>query len=189
VRRLVTIPNLLTAYRFAVVPVLLFCLQPGSDPWVRLFAFFLFLSAALTDLADGYIARRQQCETILGKLMDPLADKVLVAVALIMLIPMGLVPAWLSFLIIARELAITGLRSLAASSGIVVAASGLGKFKSISQYTSLCILIFPDALLPIPYLSELGLVILYLALVLTVWSGIDYFYRLQAVFLSTSSVK
>jgi CDP-diacylglycerol---glycerol-3-phosphate 3-phosphatidyltransferase len=189
VQRLITIPNILTAYRFAVVPVLLFCLQPGVGPRVSLFAFFLFLSAALTDLADGYIARRQQSETILGKLMDPLADKVLVAVALIMLIPMGLVPAWVSFLIIARELAITGLRSLAASTGIVVAASGLGKLKSISQYTALCILIFPSVMLPVPFLFELGLLVLYLALVLTIWSGIDYFYRLQAVFLSTSSVK
>jgi CDP-diacylglycerol---glycerol-3-phosphate 3-phosphatidyltransferase len=189
VHRLITIPNILTAYRFAVVPALLFCLQPGAGARVSLFAFFLFLSAALTDLADGYIARLQQSETILGKLMDPLADKVLVAVALIMLIPMGLVPAWVSFLIIARELAITGLRSLAASTGIVVAASGLGKLKSISQYTALCILIFPSVLLPIPFLFEMGLVVLYLALVLTIWSGIDYFYRLQAVFLSTSSVK
>jgi CDP-diacylglycerol---glycerol-3-phosphate 3-phosphatidyltransferase len=189
VRRVITIPNLLTGYRFAVVPLLLVCLQPGAGTWVGLFAFSLFLSAALTDLADGYIARRQRSETILGKLMDPLADKVLVAVALIMLIPMGLVPAWVSFLIIARELAITGLRSLAASTGIVVAASNLGKLKSISQYTALCILIFPSTLLPIPYLSELGLLTLYLALALTIWSGIDYFYRLQAVFLATGSIK
>ncbi|MDA8165543.1 MAG: CDP-diacylglycerol--glycerol-3-phosphate 3-phosphatidyltransferase, partial [Desulfobacteraceae bacterium] len=142
-----TIPNLLTGYRFAVVPVLLLCLHPGASALVSLLAFALFLSAALTDLADGYIARRQRSESILGKLMDPLADKVLVAVALVMLIPMELVPAWVSFLIIARELAITGLRSLAASSGIVVAASGLGKIKSISQYTALCILIFPQELM------------------------------------------
>jgi CDP-diacylglycerol---glycerol-3-phosphate 3-phosphatidyltransferase len=120
--------------------------------------------------------------------MDPLADKVLVAVALIMLIPMELVPAWLSFLIIARELVITGLRSLAASGGIVVAASRLGKLKSISQYTALCILIFPNGLLPITFLHNLGLLILYLALVLTWWSGIVYFYRLRAVFLRPEGV-
>jgi CDP-diacylglycerol--glycerol-3-phosphate 3-phosphatidyltransferase len=189
VHRVATLPNMLTAYRLTVVPVLLFCLQPAAGNGMRLLAFALFLSAALTDLADGYIARKQQSESILGKLMDPLADKVLVAAALIMLIPMGMVPAWVSFLIIARELAITGLRSLAASSGIVVAASGLGKLKSISQYTALCILIFPASLLPISFLAELGLVILYISLVLTIWSGIDYFYRLQSVFLIKGPVK
>jgi CDP-diacylglycerol---glycerol-3-phosphate 3-phosphatidyltransferase len=189
VHRVINLPNILTAYRFAVAPLLLFCLQPEVSPAIALLAFVLFLSAALTDLADGYIARKQQCETILGKLMDPLADKVLVAVALIMLIPMGLVPAWVSFLILARELVITGLRSLAASSGIVVAASQLGKFKSISQYTALSILIFPAGLLPIPYLHDLGSAILYLSLVLTIWSGIEYFYRLQAVFLPDEKEK
>jgi len=146
-------------------------------------AFVLFLSGALTDMADGYYARKHKIETILGKLMDPLADKVLVSSALIMLVPMGLIPAWVSFLIIARELCITGLRGVAASSGIVVAASQLGKFKSIAQYTAICILIFPANVLPIPFLYELGTGILYLSLILTLWSGCQYFYRFQKVFL------
>ena len=180
---IVTLPNLLTGYRFAVVPVLLFCFYPGVGKGVSLFAFFLFLSAAFTDLADGYYARKHKIETVLGKLIDPLADKVLVATALIMLIPMDRLPAWVSFVILARELMITGLRGVAASSGIVVAASGLGKIKSISQYTALCILIFPADLLPIPYLHQLGLLILYVSMVLTVWSGVDYFYKFQKVFL------
>ncbi|MDH5298793.1 MAG: CDP-diacylglycerol--glycerol-3-phosphate 3-phosphatidyltransferase [Desulfobulbaceae bacterium] len=183
VRRLATIPNLLTAYRFAVVPVLLLCFYPGASQAVSLLAFTLFLSAALTDLADGYYARKHKIETVLGKLMDPLADKVLVSSALIMLIPMERVPAWVSFLIIARELCITGLRGVAASSGIVVAASGLGKFKSIAQYTALCILIFPLGVLPLPFLHDLGLAILHISLVLTLWSGCQYFYRFQQVFL------
>lgn len=182
-RRLATVPNLLTGYRFAVVPFLLICLQPDAGAMVRLLAFALFLSGALTDLADGYYARKHKIETVLGKLMDPLADKALVSSALIMLIPMGMIPAWVSFLIIARELCITGLRGVAASSGIVVAASRLGKFKSIAQYTALCILIFPVSLLPIPFLHELGTGILYLSLVLTLWSGCQYFYRFQKVFL------
>ncbi len=182
-RRLATVPNLLTGYRFAVVPVLLFCLQPDAGTGVRLLAFALFLSGALTDLADGYYARKHKIETVLGKLMDPLADKALVSSALVMLIPMGMIPAWVSFLIIARELCITGLRGVAASSGIVVAASRLGKFKSIAQYTALCILIFPLGVLPIPFLHELGSGILYLSLVLTLWSGCQYFYRFQRVFL------
>lgn len=186
-RRIATIPNLLTAYRFAVVPFLLLCFQPGAGHGVSLLAFALFLSAAFTDLADGYYARKHKIETVLGKLMDPLADKVLVSSALVMLIPMDRIPAWVSFLIIARELCITGLRGVAASSGIVVAASRLGKFKSIAQYTALCILIFPLGVLPIPYLHHLGLTILYLSLVLTLWSGFQYFYRFKQVFLPSDN--
>jgi CDP-diacylglycerol--glycerol-3-phosphate 3-phosphatidyltransferase len=180
---LLTLPNILTGYRFAVVPVLLFFLYPDADPWIDFLAFWLFLSAALTDLADGYFARKQKSETVLGKLMDPLADKVVVAVALIMLIPMQRVAAWVCFIILARELMVTGLRGVAASSGIVVSASGLGKIKSVMQYTALCVLIFPPTLLPIPFLHQLGQVILMLSMVLTVWSGFDYFYRFQKVFL------
>ena len=102
--KIITIPNLLTGYRFAVVPVLLLLLYDGAGQMISLAAFFIFLSAALTDLADGYYARKHQKETVLGKLMDPLADKILVATPLVMLIPMGRVPAWLSLLIIAREI-------------------------------------------------------------------------------------
>jgi len=183
VGRIITLPNILTGYRFAVVPFLVLILYPGVGRMLSLAAFFLFFSAALTDLADGYFARKHKTESVLGKLMDPLADKVLVASALIMLIPMGRLPAWVSFVIIARELCITGLRGVAASSGIVVAASNLGKYKSVCQYASLCFLIFPLGLLPIPHLHHVGLVILYVSTVLTVWSGIDYFYRFQQVFL------
>ncbi|MCK5231567.1 MAG: CDP-diacylglycerol--glycerol-3-phosphate 3-phosphatidyltransferase [Desulfobulbaceae bacterium] len=181
--RIITLPNILTAYRFAVVPVLLFLVYPEAGIKISLLAFAIFLSAVFTDLADGYYARKQKQETTLGKLMDPLADKVLVSFALIMLIPMGRIPAWVSFLIIAREIMITGLRGVAASSGIVVAASGLGKIKSIFQYTGLCVLIFPMGLLPIPFLHQLGLAIIYVALFLTVWSGIQYFFRFQKVYL------
>ncbi len=182
---IITIPNLLTAYRFAVAPVLLFFLYPEPSVGVSLFAFFLFLTGALTDLADGYYARKHKIETVLGKLMDPVADKVLVCVALIMLIPMGKIPAWLVFVILARELVITGLRGVAASSGIVIAASGMGKMKSILQYTALCVLIFPLRIVPLPFLHEMGKAILYVSAVLTVWSGVDYFYRFQKVFLKT----
>ena len=181
-----TIPNLLTGYRFAIVPLLLFLLQPGMDNLVSLLAFFLFLSGALTDLADGYMARKHGIESVLGKLMDPLADKMLVATPLIMLIPMDRIPAWVSLLIISRELAVTGLRGLAAANGIVVSASGLGKIKSIFQYTALCVLIFPATLLPIPFLHDLGRVILYVSLLLTLWSGFDYFVKLQRLYLSPS---
>ncbi|MEW6594472.1 MAG: CDP-diacylglycerol--glycerol-3-phosphate 3-phosphatidyltransferase [Thermodesulfobacteriota bacterium] len=186
-RQLLTLPNLLTGYRFATVPLLLLCLRPDAGRGMSLLAFWLFLSGALTDLADGYYARKHQSETVLGKLMDPLADKVMVAVALIMLIPMGRVPAWVAFVILARELAITGFRGVAASAGIVVAASSAGKVKSVSQYVALCVLIFPLGVVPIPFLHELGQLILYFAAGLTVWSGVGYFYRFQQVYLPAVS--
>jgi CDP-diacylglycerol--glycerol-3-phosphate 3-phosphatidyltransferase len=183
VNKVYTVPNLLTGYRFAIVPLLLFLLQPGMGVGMSLLAFFIFLSGALTDLADGYLARKHKIESVLGKLMDPLADKVLVATPLVLLIPMDRIPAWVSLLIIGRELAVTGLRGLAAASGIVVSASGLGKIKSIFQYTALCVLIFPETLLPIPFLHDLGRIILYISLVLTLWSGFDYFMKLQRLYL------
>lgn len=181
---ILTLPNILTGYRFAVAPFLLLCLYPGAGQWTDLLAFCLFLSAAFTDLADGYYARKHKIETVLGKLMDPLADKVLIAVALIMLIPMQRVPAVVCFLILARELMVTGLRGVAASSGIVISASGLGKIKSVLQYTALCVLIFPPTLLPIPFLHQVGEKLLLISLVLTIWSGFDYFYKFQKVFLA-----
>lgn len=178
------VPNILTGYRFVVAPLLLFFLYPGAGKWISLTGFALYLSAALTDLADGYIARKYQVESVLGKLMDPLADKVLVLVVLIMLIPLGRMPAWVAFLIIAREMIVTGLRGVAASSGLVIAASRLGKWKSLVQLIALGTLVFPLGVLPIPFLHQVGLALLYIALVLTIWSGVDYFYRFQKVFLN-----
>ena len=183
-KHIYTVPNILTACRFAIVPILLLLIQPGWGDVAALAAFSLFLAGAITDLADGYLARKYGIESVLGKLMDTLADKILIATPLIMLIPMGRIPAWVSLLIISREMAVTGLRGLAAASGIVVAASGLGKIKSVFQYMALCILIFPLGILPFPALHDLGRIILYISLVLTLWSGFDYFVRLQKIYLA-----
>lgn len=150
---------------------------------MALISWLVFSIAAGSDWIDGYFARRYESITVLGKLMDPLADKVLVTTALIMLIPSGKLPAWLALIILCREIVVTGLRGVASSRGIVVAASGLGKWKSTVQYVGLGTLIFPLGVLPIPYLHQIGLAILYVALVLTVWSGFDYFYALRRVFL------
>lgn len=177
------LPNLLTGYRFVVIIPLLLCLRPDTTPAVGMAAFILFVSAALTDLADGYLARKFRAESVLGKLLDPLADKVLVTAALIMLIPLGRVPAWVCFLILAREMVITGLRSVAAASGTVISASQLGKYKSATQLTALSILIFPPALAPFSWLHPLGEILLYLALFLTLWSGIQYFHHFRRVYL------
>ena len=180
--QLVTLPNILTGMRFALIPVLIVLFSVEQTLSIGLATFSVFVFAALTDLVDGYFARKYKCESTLGQLMDPLADKVLVTTALIMLIPMGRVPAWVSLLIICREIIITGLRGLAASSGVVVPAGQIGKIKSNFQYFAIAFLIFPLGVLPVPYLHEIGQVLLYISLVMAIWSGIDYFYNLRTIF-------
>ena len=186
--RVLNLPNLITAGRFVLSGCLAGLLATKQTILVATISWLVFVLAAVSDWVDGYFARRYQSVTVLGKLMDPLADKVLVATALIMLIPLGLIPAWLSLLILCRELMVTGLRGVASAAGVVVAASGLGKIKSIIQYIALGTLIFPAGLVPfIPHLHAIGLAILYVALVLTIWSGLDYFYKLRRVFLEADA--
>ena len=183
------LPNLITAFRLLLTALLAILLMLEQNTGMAFLCCLLFTIAAASDWVDGYLARRFKAVTTLGKLMDPLADKLLVATALIMLIPLGRLPAWIALVILSREMMVTGLRGLASSSGIVVSASGLGKIKSTLQYIGLGILIFPLGLMPIPYLHHIGIVVLYVALVLTVWSGFDYFYKLRQVFLVKESGK
>lgn len=183
--QLVTLPNILTGLRFAMIPVLIVLFSIEQTITIGLVTFFVFVFAALTDLVDGYFARKYKSETTLGKLMDPLADKVLVATALIMLIPMGRIPAWICLLIICREIIITGFRGLAASTGVVVAAGQIGKIKSNFQYFGISFLIFPLGVLPIPYLHSIGQLLVYISLGMAIWSGIDYFYNLRNIFQET----
>lgn len=179
-----TLPNLLTGARFLLTGIFVLLLSIGNSLGFTLGAFAFFIIAAVSDWVDGYVARRYMSESVLGKLMDPLADKVLVAAGLIMLIPSGLVPAWIALLILSREFIVTGLRALASSAGIVVAASKSGKVKSTTQYVALGILLFPDGLLPLPFsLHGLGALVLYAALLLTIWSGLDYFLKLRHLFI------
>ncbi len=177
------LPNLITAVRFLLTALLAVLLMFEQTRSIGFFSWLIFTIAAATDWVDGYVARRYGAVTVLGKLMDPLADKVLVTAALIMLIPLGRLPAWVALMILSREMMVTGLRGVASASGVVVAASGLGKIKSIMQYIGLGTLIFPLGIVPIPYLHQIGLGLVYVALVLTVWSGLDYFYKLRSVFL------
>lgn len=188
-QHLALIPNLLTGYRFAVIPFLLFCLQPGASTPIKFTGFLLFVSAAITDYYDGYLARRWDVHTDFGKLMDPLADKVLVALAFILLIPLELVAAEISFLILAREFIITGLRGVAATEGIVIAASKLGKWKTTFQLIALSILMFPPGLLPLPFLPQLGTATLYVALILTLVSGGDYLLKFLKIYGKTHPEK
>ena len=177
------IPNLITGLRFVLAAILAVLLMLPQSTGLAMTSFVVFTLAAVTDWIDGYFARKYESVTALGKLMDPLADKILVASALIMLIPLGRMPAWMTLLILCREIVITGLRGMASTEGIVIQASGLGKIKSICQYIGLGTLIFPAALSPIPYLHQIGLAIMYVALALTLWSGFDYFYKLRKIYL------
>ncbi|PID77314.1 MAG: CDP-diacylglycerol--glycerol-3-phosphate 3-phosphatidyltransferase [Deltaproteobacteria bacterium] len=181
--QLLTLPNLVTGFRFALIPVLMVLFSISQSFGVELASFAVFLAAALTDFVDGYLARKYQAETVLGKLMDPLADKVLVTTALVMLIPLGKMSAVICLLIICREIIVTGFRGLAAASGKIVAAGQLGKIKSNFQYVGLGFLICPQGLFPVPYQHEIGTILIYCSLFLAIWSAADYFYKLRVIFL------
>jgi len=179
---LLNLPNLLTLGRIACIPLLVVLLLfEGRE--TSFAATVIFSLAAITDWLDGYLARKWQVVTVLGKFLDPLADKLIVMAALIMLIPHGRVPAWAVFLLLAREIIITGLRSIASSEGIVIAASNLGKYKTILQMVAIvALLLHYDYYWFFGVRSEwlhvsthrIGLVYFYFALVLTLWSGVDY---------------
>jgi CDP-diacylglycerol--glycerol-3-phosphate 3-phosphatidyltransferase len=119
----------------ACIPIVIVCLYfPGR--WGSFLATLFFGMAFITDILDGFYARKYEAVTVLGKFLDPLADKILVCSTMIMLITLGRIPVWVVILIIARELAITGLRSIAVSEGVVIQASSLGKYKTIFQSTA-----------------------------------------------------
>jgi len=169
------IPNLLTALRIFCIPVIvLFLTLPG--PLASFLAALIFGIASCTDILDGYLARQQKTETAIGKLLDPMADKLLILSGMIMLIPLDRIPAWMVVLIIGREVAITGLRGIASAEGVVIAASRLGKAKMIFQSLSLGGLMLHYEYLGINF-HILGTILLWIALIITLWSGIDYFWK------------
>lgn len=134
----------------------------------------VFLLAALTDVLDGFLARRWKLVTPLGKLLDPAADKILTSAAFISLVELGLAPAWIVVTIVGREFAISTLRSVAASQNLVIAASVAGKIKTVSQVVAISLLIFHDQLGP---LQPLGPLALNIALILSVYSGLEYAFK------------
>jgi CDP-diacylglycerol--glycerol-3-phosphate 3-phosphatidyltransferase len=167
------IPNLLTLFRILTVPVLV-ALLFSSSPLTSFFAALIFSIASLTDLLDGYIARYQKSETAIGKLLDPMADKLLINSALIMLIPLGRIPAWMVVLIVGREIAVTGLRGIASIERRVIAASIWGKAKTVFQSIALIGLLLHYEYSWIDF-HFVGMLLMWIALFITLWSGIDYF--------------
>jgi len=181
---LLNLPNCLTMSRIAAVPVLILLLLSDSvvTSWI---AFIVYLAAVLTDLVDGFLARRWQTVTDLGKFLDPVADKLLNTAALIMLIPLGRVPAWMVFLFIARDFAINGLRAVASAEGVVIDASILGKRKTFIQgwAVSLLLIHYPVWFLDI---HLYGMILLWMTLVLTYWSAASYFYKFYKTIIAPS---
>lgn len=165
------LPNKLTVMRVILIPFFVAALlyDNGSSQTMRIVANVIFIVASLTDLFDGKIARKYNLITNFGKFMDPLADKLLVCSALICLIQLGQLPAWVVIIIISREFIISGFRLVAADNGIVIAASYWGKFKTTFQMIAVILMIFN-----IPALATVTMIMLVIAVVLTVISLVDY---------------
>ncbi len=189
--RLLNLPNLLTLGRIAAIPVIVVLLMFESRT-AGFWAALVFSLASITDWLDGWLARKWGIITVLGKFLDPLADKLIIMGAMIMLIPLGRLPAWAVFLILAREMSVTGLRSIASAEGIVISASDLGKHKTIFQMVSLiALLLHYDYYWLFGMRWELfhasmhnaGIFFFWIAFALTLWSGGDYlvkFFRVIA---------
>ncbi len=183
------IPNILTLMRIAAIPLMAMLLMSGSRDSC-FWAAAIFSAASFTDWLDGYLARRMGIVTVFGKFLDPIADKLIVMAALIMIIPFGRVPAWMVLVILSREIIITGLRGIASSEGIVIAASDLGKFKTIFQIVAIIGLLlhydyrwFFSVGHPLLFVNmhNVGMFYLWIAFFITVWSGVDYLWKFMRV--------
>ncbi|OLB03978.1 MAG: CDP-diacylglycerol--glycerol-3-phosphate 3-phosphatidyltransferase [Nitrospirae bacterium] len=168
------LPNLLTLSRILLIPVFVLLFWTPT-PGRSLAAAVVFVIAAVTDLLDGYLARRRSQVTKLGRLLDPIADKLLVLSGLILLVQLQRVAAVVAILIIAREVAVTGVRAIAASQGIVLSAETIGKYKMVAQVVAIVLLILEDGIVPAAWnLHLVGTVVLYAALALALISGGRY---------------
>jgi CDP-diacylglycerol--glycerol-3-phosphate 3-phosphatidyltransferase len=168
-------PNILTLVRVALIPVLVAVLL-SALPDADLLAALVFIVASATDALDGWLARRRSMVTSFGKLMDPLADKLLITAALVSLVSLYRLDAWVAMVIIAREFAVTGLRMLAVEQGHVISASGWGKLKTTTQVAMVLALISVHG--PTPRWLDL---LVYATVAVTVLSGADYFVRLRGL--------
>ena len=193
------LPNKLTVLRIFMIPVfiILMCLPSealgvmnlmGSQiSVVHFLAMIIFAVASFTDYLDGYLARKYKLVTNFGKFADPLADKLLVMTAFITLVGAGVIPMWIVAVIVCRELAVTGLRLLLVNDGEVLAAAWPGKVKTATQMLAIIFLLIDD--FPVKGLPfSIGTILLYVCLVATVYSGVDYFIKNKHVFADSFSV-
>lgn len=189
------LPNKITLSRVLLIPFFILfiavdfgwgIIQIGGTemPVEHLVGAIIFIAASITDWLDGYLARKQNLVTNMGKFLDPLADKLLVSAAFILLVELGAAPAWIVIIIISREFAVTGLRLILAGGGEVVAANQLGKIKTVTQLLAIIFLLLHNIFFEaagIPF----GTIMLYIALIFTVWSGADYFMKNRRILLDS----
>ena len=189
------LPNQLTVARLILTFVFVALLSLEDLSWSKTAALFAFAIAAITDFLDGYIARKHNLVTNFGKLMDPLADKVLMCAGFVLLTRLELIPAWIVVVILSREFMVTGLRLLASAEGVVLAAENLGKYKTIFQIVTVIYFLlflaakesligFLQPLFNAFYLGpdHLGMALIWTSLILTAWSGWSYLWKNRKLF-------
>ena len=174
-KNIIFTPNFLTLLRILAIPVIIVLLL-FDNRLTTFFAAIVFSIASITDYLDGYLARKYNLVSNLGKMLDPLADKLLISSAFIMLVSLDFMPAWIACIIVGREIAVTGLRSILAEHGEDVAASMLGKYKTGFQIAAVIPLTLHYSYFGINFIM-IGTIMLYGALIFTLWSGIDYFIK------------
>ena len=172
------LPNKLTIFRVILIPFFVACILIPAIPFNNIIACVIFCVASFTDFLDGYIARRDNLVTNFGKFMDPLADKLLVCSAMICLIELGRLPAWIVIIIIAREFIISGFRLVASDNGVVIAASYWGKFKTVSQMFMIMLLIIHPEGTVFYWLEQ---ILINVSLILTIVSLMDYLMKNKQV--------
>lgn len=174
------LPNKLTFIRLVLaVPFIYFLQESNAEGFVyRMIAFALFVVASLTDFFDGYLARKYNLITDFGKLMDPLADKILVISALVLFVELKYIPAWMSIIVIAREFLISGIRMLAAAKGEVIPAGKLGKYKTTSQMIVILIMIVVGN-------QWYNFYLMLIPIILTLWSGWEYTSKAKHYFMNS----
>ncbi|MBI2822178.1 MAG: CDP-diacylglycerol--glycerol-3-phosphate 3-phosphatidyltransferase [Acidobacteria bacterium] len=170
------LPNSLTISRIFIIPLLIAILLTGSIPHREMWGGLLFVAASVTDWLDGYLARKRNQVTTLGILLDPIADKLLIASAFIALVQMQIAPAWMVVIIIGREFAVSGLRSIASAEGFTIDASTMGKFKMVFQVLAITLLILGSAVRGSLF-RWMGEILLWAVVVFSIVSMIQYFWR------------
>jgi CDP-diacylglycerol---glycerol-3-phosphate 3-phosphatidyltransferase len=174
-RETFNLPNTITLLRIGMVPFLFVLLSSPGEFWSLILA-ILFVIASITDFFDGYFARKYNLITTMGKFLDPIADKLIVNTAMILMIPIGRIPAWIVAITIIRDLIVDVIRSIASSEGNYIQASPIGKQKTLAQNIAVTALMIHYSILGLD-VHFVGMIILYIALLLTIYSGVDYFIK------------
>jgi CDP-diacylglycerol--glycerol-3-phosphate 3-phosphatidyltransferase len=177
-REILNLPNMITIGRLFLIPPVMWLIDP-ADPWRNFLACMLFAAASGLDILDGYLARRQGLVTVFGKFVDPLADKLMAMAVMVWLVWLGFLAPWIVVVLLARDFYISGLRSVAANQGVVIAAGEGGKFKTVFQLVGICC-VLARYRYRMPWTDQLvdfhrvGMIFLYVALALSIWSAITY---------------